>query len=260
MGDKRLHAHITSLVRNLDYGYESGRKVVLEVMARLALKLPQALMDQYLELLFLPLVTRLVNDDSSTCRSMVGLLLKQLLARAQSKQLDTLLDMILEWLGGGEALLRRAAAQVLGLLVEQQGTGAERYMQRVLAALASAASLSLDSIEGGGEWESLYHLLNAAEKLHAASKKLVHTPGYFEEAGQLLAPLVLHHRHQWVQLAAARLLGRALGMLDSAAAGGKALRQLLKACGGAFLVIRGICAQVICLWPTSLAPTSAKPR
>ena len=37
MGDQRLHVHITSLVRNLDYGYESSRKVVLEVMARIAL-------------------------------------------------------------------------------------------------------------------------------------------------------------------------------------------------------------------------------
>jgi hypothetical protein len=34
MGDKRLHAHMTRLVRDLDYGYESGRKVVLEVRMR----------------------------------------------------------------------------------------------------------------------------------------------------------------------------------------------------------------------------------
>ena len=60
-----------------------------------------------------------------------------------SKQLDTLLDMILEWSGVGEALLWRVAAQVLGLLVEQQSTGAERYMQRVLAVLVSAVSHSL---------------------------------------------------------------------------------------------------------------------
>ena len=40
MGDKRLHAHMTGLVRNLDYGYESGRKVVLEVRLPLPLRLP----------------------------------------------------------------------------------------------------------------------------------------------------------------------------------------------------------------------------
>ena len=56
MGDKRLHAHMTWLVTNLDYAYESGRKMVLEVMARLAAKFPQPIMDQYLEMFLLPLV------------------------------------------------------------------------------------------------------------------------------------------------------------------------------------------------------------
>jgi U3 small nucleolar RNA-associated protein 20 len=279
MGDKRLHAHLTSLVRNLDYGYESGRKIVLEVMARIAAKLPQPVMQQYLELFFLPLVTRLVNDDSSTCRKMVGLLIKDLLGRAERKQLDTLLDLVLEWSGGADALLRRAAAQVLGLLVEQQGSAAERYMERVLAALAQAVAISLQGDQPHGEWEGVYQLLTAAEKLHGACSKLTHAPTYLEHMvrptppacharvlargwrmcgwlivrmlkgangvqGRLLGARVVQHRHPWVQLAAARLLGRALGAVDPEAAGAAGLRKLLNACGGCFQVVRGICAQV----------------
>jgi len=244
MGDKRLHAHLTGLVRNLDYGYESGRKIVLEVMARIAAKLPAAVMQQYLELFFIPLVTRLVNDDSSACRKMVGLLLKDLLSRAERKQLDALLDLILEWAGGGDALLRRAAAQVLGLLVEQQGAAAERYMERVLAALAASLAISLKSDLAQGEWECAYQLLTAAEKLHGACGKLTSAPSYLEHAGELLAPRVMQHRHPWVQLAAARLLGRALGAVDPEAAGVAGLKKLLGACGGCFPVVRAICAQV----------------
>ena len=244
MGDKRLHSHMTYLVRNLDYGYESGRKVVLEVMARIVTKLPLALLVQYLELFFLPLVTRLVNDDSTTCRTMVGVLLKKLMARAPRKQLDTLVDLILEWAGGSELLLRRAAAQVLGLLVEQQGSGAERYMGRVLSALTHSVTVSLSATETGGEWESIYHLLTAAEKLHAALAQLPHTPDYLSDVALLLCSRVLHHRHTWVQLAAARVLGRALGAIDPKAQGGVGLRKLLTACGGAFALVRGMCAQV----------------
>jgi len=244
MGDKRLHSHMTYLVRNLDYGYESGRKVVLEVMARIVSKLPLALLVQYLELFFLPLVTRLVNDDSTTCRTMVGVLLKELMARAPRKQLDTLVDLILEWAGGSELLLRRAAAQVLGLLVEQQGSGAERYMGRVLSALTHSVNVSLSATETGGEWESIYHLLTAAEKLHAALTQLPHTPDYLSDIALLLCSRVLHHRHTWVQLAAARVLGRALGAIDPKAQGGVGLRKLLTACGGAFALVRGMCAQV----------------
>lgn len=180
MGDKRLHLHVTSLVRNLDYGYESGRKIVLEVMARIAAKLPPPVIQQYLELLFLPLVPRLVNDDSTTCRKMVGLLIKDLLGRAQRKQLDTLLDLVLEWSAGADALLRRAAAQVLGLLVEQQGSAAERYMERVLGALAQSVSISLESQEAHGEWECVYQLLTAAEKLHGACSQLTQAPTYLQ--------------------------------------------------------------------------------
>ena len=216
----------------------------LQVMARLVTKLPQPVLDQYLELFFLPLVTRLINDDSGTCRRMVGLLIKQLLGRAARKQLDSLFDLIIEWIGGKESLLRRAAAQVMGLLVEQQGAGSERYMERVYAALSQAVSLALATEETGGEWECLYHALTAAEKLHTAAKKLSSTPDYLQGSGQLLSVRILHHRHPWVQLAAARLLGRALGDVDAEAAGGMKLRKLLAACGGAFVVVRGICAQV----------------
>ena len=213
-------------------------------MARLVTKLPQAVLDQYLELFFLPLVTRLVNDDSGTCRKMVGLLIKQLLGRATRKQLDALFDLITEWIGGKESLLRRAAAQVMGLLVEQQGAASDRYMERVYAALSQAVSLSLSTEETGSEWECIYHALTAADKLHAAAKKLPLSPDYMQGSGHLLATRILHHRHPWVQLAAARLLGRALGAVDAHAAGGIKLRNLLSACGGAFVVVRGICAQV----------------
>ena len=48
----------------------------------------------------------------------------------------------------------------------------------------------------------------------AALPKALAAGGRLEAAAPLLAPAVLAHRHPWVQLAAARLLGRALACLD----------------------------------------------
>lgn len=63
---------------------------------------------------FLPLVTRLVNDPSSKCRAMVGAALGVLLRRAAPPRRDRLAQFCAQWLGGGDARLNRAAAQVRG--------------------------------------------------------------------------------------------------------------------------------------------------
>ena len=251
LGDKRLHAHVSALLRNLDYAYETGRKVVLEVLARLVAKLPDDVLGAYVELVFLPLVTRLVNDDSATCRRMVGVLIKALLGRAERRQADGLVEIVVEWSAGGEVLLRRAAAQVIALFCEQLAAGTERYLAKLLPAVSTTLKLALSSANGaggggaaGGEWESVYHALSACEKLHVACPHVVGNKEYKGHAAVLLGPRVLAHWHPWVQLAGARLFGRAMGLMDAEAAGGARLKKLLGACGGAFSVVRAMCAQV----------------
>ncbi len=61
---------------------------------------------------FLPLVARLVNDPSSKCRALVGAALRALLARLPPPRRDRLVLYCAQWLAGGEARLKRAAAQV----------------------------------------------------------------------------------------------------------------------------------------------------
>lgn len=63
---------------------------------------------------FLPLVARLVNDPSSKCRQMVGACLSTLLRRAPPARRDRLAQFCSQWLGGADARLTRAAAQVRG--------------------------------------------------------------------------------------------------------------------------------------------------
>lgn len=57
-------------------------------------------------------MTRLVNDPSSKCRSMVGAALRTLLTRAAPPRVDRLAAFCEQWLRGGDERLKRAAAQV----------------------------------------------------------------------------------------------------------------------------------------------------
>ena len=72
LGDKRFQAHMHKLVANLSYEHESGRLAGIDFLAVLTSKLPPGLLRQYADVIFLPLVARLVGDASAKCRQEVG--------------------------------------------------------------------------------------------------------------------------------------------------------------------------------------------
>ena len=168
LGDKRLFHLLQFLLRSLEFEYESGRKTALEVLHRVVARLSIELLEAYLELVFLSLVVRLVNDDIATCRRIVALLLKDLLARCPRKQLDSLLDVAVAWSTGGEPTLRRATVHLLGILVEQQGASAERLVDKLLPAFTQALARTTRA-----DWEEAYHILVASDKLIAALPKVL---------------------------------------------------------------------------------------
>eukprot|EP00960_Hanusia_phi_P028334 747324-Hanusia_phi.AAC.2 len=169
LGAKRLHQHICFLLRNLEYEYETGREAVLLLLLHLVERFPQELIEQFLDLLLLPLVARIVNDESQGCKEHISSLLKALLSRASRKQIDHILDCLLTWFKGQEPLLRRATAQVLGILVQQQGAAAERYVDQLLPLLEEAGELGRMK---KSDWETIYFLLSSAEKLQAAVPRI----------------------------------------------------------------------------------------
>lgn len=202
---------------------------------RLVTKFPEEVMTRYIQFMFLPLITRLVNDESAQCRKMVGLLLKSLVQRAPRTMMDSLLDLVISWVGGGDLLQRRAASQVLGLVVEQLGNACERYLEKILTSVASSIS-SLLKKDGG--WEVCYYLLIASEKLLNAIPKLAEKG----DLGQLCALVqegVLLHKHTWVRLCGSRILGTLFGV-----AGGSRMAGVLGKCGGGFNVLKALCAQM----------------
>ena len=60
------------LIANLSYEHEAGRLAAIDMLSVLISKLPKELLATYAPVLFLPLVTRLVNDTSAKCRQDIG--------------------------------------------------------------------------------------------------------------------------------------------------------------------------------------------
>ena len=85
------------------------------VMQTIIHKFPEELVNAWCEVFFLPLVQRLNSDPSGQCREAVGTCLRALMLRSAPEPLDKLSQYCLIWLGGGDARLARAAAQVCNI-------------------------------------------------------------------------------------------------------------------------------------------------
>jgi U3 small nucleolar RNA-associated protein 20 len=183
--------------------------------------------------IFLPLVTRLVNDPSSKCRAAVGACAGALLRRAAPARRDRLALYCAQWLRGGDARLARAAAQVLGILAEVEAAGFARRVAELLPPLAAllasradldAAATAADAdgeAEGGDDgegpgasapgWQEAYYSLALLHKaLGAAPERLAWGAGAGARGCWGAATRLLLHRHAWVRQAAGRVVGAGL--------------------------------------------------
>ena len=96
MSSRRLNRHITFLLSNLDYVFDTGRKSVLEALHLVVDRFPRSVLEKYADAIFLQLVARLIGDEDSSCREMVATLIRALISR--SKRVDVFSTMATDWI------------------------------------------------------------------------------------------------------------------------------------------------------------------
>ncbi|GBG32245.1 Small subunit processome component 20-like [Hondaea fermentalgiana] len=228
LSNKRLRQHLDLLVANLDFELEAGRQSGLEMLRAILAKFPHEVLDEIASFLFLSLVQRLVNEDSSACRAIVAEVLKRLFNKVSGQPASTLLDLMETWLTqDGELLLKRAAAQLVGIVAE---TEVGRSMARkraeelfeTLVAILDSDRATADAKGGWREafadaaeededhWLTTYYALMSLQKLCASVRALGEAKAIGLYENGLLGALVEHHPHRWVKLAALRMLGQVL--------------------------------------------------
>lgn len=210
------------------------------------LKFPPAVVSNLSATVYLPLVTRLANENSPKARTAVAATIKLLHKQLQQEQNDMLATYSQQWLVSSgsqqQQLLRVAAAHALGLLAEVEGS---RFAQRrlksefvdqlvnLLTAAAAEAEEALtaavldhqqqeaaagglnagfNSSSGVPRWQEVYHILLMLEKACQGSAAALRWQqgAAAQRLWHLLLWQLLLHPHLWVRKVAGRLLGLAL--------------------------------------------------
>ena len=93
MEDKRLDTHIQHLLKNLTYFEPDGRLQLLETLQILVDKMPEKKLQTFVDILFLTLFLRMVNEPHHRCRELVTSVLKKLLVKSNKRYTDTIFQM-----------------------------------------------------------------------------------------------------------------------------------------------------------------------
>ncbi|KAJ1974184.1 U3 snoRNP protein, partial [Dimargaris xerosporica] len=112
----RLNNQVQFLVQNLKFEFQTGRESVLEMLNTMATELNDDVLDPYIDLLFMALMTVLVNDRSKECRAMAAHLIQRLLLRMSSQQLDRVATVLNRLCRNARPVLHRVAKEHKGLL------------------------------------------------------------------------------------------------------------------------------------------------
>ncbi|KNC86202.1 hypothetical protein SARC_01639 [Sphaeroforma arctica JP610] len=164
LGPKLLKKWVLFCITNLSYEFKHGRESVLEVIHQMVESFPDAALSEYSQLFFLPLVMRLINDDSSECKEMASTIIKRLVQRATPAERDILYKkFVLVWLNGyqsdAQAVLVRCGLQVAGIFADAMGSDFTRYAGTALSVLkviisdaTTESESAVESMLGERDW------------------------------------------------------------------------------------------------------------
>ncbi|KAI9139232.1 armadillo-type protein [Paraphysoderma sedebokerense] len=231
LGKKRLQNHITYLVKNLSYQYESGRVSVMEFLHAVIQKFPQEIILEYAEILFLALTTALVNDESARCREMAGSLVKVLVLRMDESMLNSIFKILDKWmersvrpdaleLDPRELTLKRISAQAYGLIIDAAPEIVRPQASKLLMDLDRILRDTVDNMNQETEpadddfmevessdvnWEPGYYALNTILKILKHFPTIMHNSA--SDAIWSNVQILLLHPHAWIRLLTSRLFG-----------------------------------------------------
>ncbi|TYZ65388.1 hypothetical protein PybrP1_008760 [[Pythium] brassicae (nom. inval.)] len=170
LGPKRITHHLTFLLNNLSYAYESGRRAVLEALGALLKKLPLELLNERAQFFLLPLVLRVANDEAAACRELAADVIRTLLRRMGNRQLNESVLLLGKWWAQhADAKLVSTAAQVTTLVLETRPEFLDKSAPELFASAAAALSTRLsamDALDDSSEleWPVVLHVVGSLTK------------------------------------------------------------------------------------------------
>lgn len=179
---------------------------------------PLPLIEEYAQgVCFLPLVLRLVNEESAICRKMIANdCLGVIFQRVSVQKMAILWDYSQKWFSyGNELPLRRTAAQLFGLVIDHRPNFVQRdRANNLFDSFASTINnlnkdicINKGYCNGDADWEFSYFCLVSFEKLYKICQGNEHNISVWTS---ILKSVV--HSHPWVSLVASRIIYLHLSM------------------------------------------------
>ncbi|XP_010445040.1 PREDICTED: U3 small nucleolar RNA-associated protein 20-like [Camelina sativa] len=259
LSEKRLEQHVNFLLENLRYEYSTGREAVLDMLEALILKFSepnlgkQSDLDRQSKTLFLQLVLCLANEIDKDVRYHVGALIKLLIGRMSTDQVDSSLLYCLCWYK--QQNLRACAAQVLGFFIDTMKKTFRKHIynilqdaKTILESAVSASSVQLqDTVEEGSlpYWKEAYYSLVMIEKMLEQFPDLSFGKD-LEDIWKMVFKFLLHP-HVWLREISCRLLNRyfvALAGKKRAESQTLVANSLLEKPSSLFMVAVSLCFQL----------------
>ncbi|CAG9807193.1 unnamed protein product [Chironomus riparius] len=110
---KKVDQLIKFFIAQLNYEEISGRESVIEMMSLIFKHFPQPQLCKFCGLFFLALGTRLVNDESPTCREKIALTIELLIKQLPNESRLQLIDIVTMLLKDKKLVHREMAAQLI---------------------------------------------------------------------------------------------------------------------------------------------------
>jgi U3 small nucleolar RNA-associated protein 20 len=200
----RFKKQLEFLLKNLRYDHVEGRQSIMEALNLVLTKVGDNILQDELDLLFLPLIHSMANDESSDCRTMAGALVKKVFERADTQHLKGFAADLRGWLEQDEDTgLKRLGIQCWGLYLEATDAKA-RETAFVLEQLQTTIERCL-ARRDDDDWELVYYSLMVLSKLCKASPQIM-----LSSTRKTLWAAVrscVSYPHAWVKLTAAQLYG-----------------------------------------------------
>lgn len=201
---ERIDQHLKQMVLNLQYKYADGRLSAIGLVASAIDKLPLPVIEEFVQMLFLPLTLQMVNDESQDFRESAAVCITSLLRRVSSETQLSLCEYAVRW-SSSEGDLRRTGLQIFGIMVE-----ACPDVLRKRNSFDKLVDSAREAMEDGTSWEVAYFAILTIEKVMAA---FLESLTKRHDLWFAMVP-TLRSEHPWVRLASARVLTAQLTRLD----------------------------------------------